>query len=197
VECGWPCNSFLHDRHGKHQLELVTAADCKKESTAVLHSTLAITLLMGSASAQVETSPQSCRDVEVTLRIVPTTFRQGIHQNFIVVLKNVSAKPVRLIDVRAGRRPDLAHSYYAVMFEKNERALKDLPRAISDPGPIGPADFFVLPPRAILEVPVTTPADLSGLRAGHYSAHVRVTLDLFSKRVSQCRSARTSFTVIK
>ena len=104
---------------------------------------------------------------------------------------------MRLLDVRDGRRPDLAHSYYEIMFEQNERALKDLPRAISDPGPVGASDFFVLAPGAIVEAPLTTSADLSVLPAGQYSARVRITLDPFSERVPKCRSARTSFTVSK
>lgn len=151
---------------------------------------------MGPASAQVA-KLQMCRDVEATLRIMPTTFRPGTQPRFTVVLKNVSGKPVRLVDVRAGRRSDLAHTYYEIIFEQNERELKDLPRAISDPGPVEATDFFVLLSGAIVEAQLTTPTDLSVLLGGQYSAHVRITLDPFSERVPKCRSARTSFTVTK
>lgn len=163
----------------------------------MLDSILVFALFMGSASVQVPKSPQICRGVEATLRVMPTTFRRGTRPSFAVVLKNVSEKPVRLLDVRDGRRPDLAHSYYEVIFEQNDRALKDLPRAISDPGPVEAADFFVLSPGAIVEAPLTTPADLSVLRGGQYSAQVRITLDPFSERIPKCLSARTSFTVSK
>jgi hypothetical protein len=163
----------------------------------VLDSTLVFALFMGSASVQLSKSPQICRGVEATLRVMPSTFRRGTKPKFAVVLRNVSETPVRVLDVRDGRRPDLAHSYYEIMFEQNEQALKDLPRAISDPGPVEAADFFVLSPGATVEAPLTTPADLSALPGGSYSARVRITRDPFSERIPKCLSARTSFTVSK
>jgi hypothetical protein len=112
-----------------------------------------------------------------------------------MVLKNVSQKPVRLIDVREGRRPDLAENYYEIIFEQNERALKDLPRAISDPGPVQSPDFFALSPGATIETTLSTTADLSALPAGSYSAYVRITFDPFAEQIPKCSSARTFFTV--
>jgi hypothetical protein len=162
----------------------------------VLDSTLVFALFM-LGQVQVPKSPQICRGVEATLRVMPSTFRRGTKPKFAVVLKNVSEKPVRLLDVREGRRPDLAHSYYEIIFEQNEQALKNLPRAISEPGPVEAADFFVLSLGAIVEAPLTTPADLSTLPGGPYSARVRITLDPFSGLIPKCLSARTSFTVSK
>src|SRR5687767_8429704 len=141
----------------------------------MLDSILVLALLVGSASVLAPKSPQICRGFAATLRVMPTTFQRGTQPRFAVVLKNLSEKPVRLLDVRDGRRPDLAQSYYEIIIEQNQRAVKDLPRAISDPGPVEAADFFALSPGAIVEAPLTTPLDLSALPGGRYSAHARIT----------------------
>jgi hypothetical protein len=163
----------------------------------MLELMLLVAFLGGSADGQTSKSPQSCRGVEATLRVMPTTFRRGTEPSFAVVLKNASEKPVRLLDVREGRRPDLADSYYEIIFEQNGRTLSDLPRVISDPGPVEAVDFFVLSPGAIIETALSTMANLSTIPAGRYSAYVRITVDPFAARVPTCRSARTSFTVNK
>ena len=158
---------------------------------------LVFALLTGAANAQVPNSPQTCRSVEATLRVTPTSFRRGTQPTFSVILKNVSDKPIRLLDVRNGRRSDLAHSYYEIVFEQNDLTVNNLPRAISDPGPVASADFFVLSPGAIAEALLSTPADLSALPVGEYSAHVRITLDPFGDAIPSCLSARTPFRVLR
>jgi hypothetical protein len=163
----------------------------------MLELILLLALLGGSAGHQAATPPPSCRGVEATLRVTPASFRHGTKPTFVVVLKNASQKPVRLLDVRDGRRPDLAESYDEIVFEQNERALTDLPRAISDPGPVQGADFFALSPGATIETTLSTTADLSTVPAGSYSAYVRITFDPFGEQIPKCRSARTSFTVNK
>jgi hypothetical protein len=151
--------------------------------------------LGGSAGRQAAASPPSCRGVEVTLRVTPPRFRRGMKPRFAVVLKNASQTPVRLLDVREGRRPDLAENYYEIIVEQNERPLRDVPRAISDPGPVQEADFFVLSPGATVETPLTTKVDVSAVPAGLYSAFVRINFDPLSTQIPECRSARISFTV--
>jgi hypothetical protein len=158
---------------------------------------LLIALLGGSPGHQTETLSQSCRGVEATLRVTPASFRRGTKPRFAVVLKNASEKPVPLLDVREGRRPDLAESYYEIIFEQNERALRSLPRAISDPGPVQASDFFALSPGTTIEMTLSTTADLSALAAGSYSPYVRITFDPFAEQNAKCSSARTSFTVTK
>lgn len=53
----------------------------------MLDSTLVFALFMGSASVQVPKSPQICRGVEATLRVMPSTFRRETKPKFAVVLK--------------------------------------------------------------------------------------------------------------
>jgi hypothetical protein len=161
----------------------------------VLEALFAIVSLVGSAGDQTPKLAQVCPGVEASiLRVIPIEFRRGTQPRFALTLRNASKNPVRLVDIRDGRRPDLADSYYEIIFGQNGQELDD-PRAISDPGPVDAVDFFVLPPGATVETPLTTPADLTRLAVGQYSAHVRITLDPFSERTPKCRSSRTSFSV--
>lgn len=138
----------------------------------------------------------ACLGIEAALRVSPREVKAGGEPAFTLVLRNRSEKPVRLLDVRAGRRADLAQNYYELVLEQNGRTLKNLTRVISDPGPIDTADYFLLAPAAVVEIPLSTSADLSTLRIGRYAAHVRITLDhpLSASELS-CQSARTSFGV--
>ncbi len=140
---------------------------------------------------------QACRGVDAALRVTPGSIRRGAKPAFTLVLRNRSNTSIRLLDVRGGRRPDLAINYFEVIVERKGGLLKDLPRAISDPGPIDAADFFVLPPGAAMEAPLATVVDLGTLPAGRYSAHVRITLDPFNAQTPRCRSGRTPFTVTR
>jgi hypothetical protein len=137
-----------------------------------------------------------CAGVRASVRASPTSFRRGANPTFFLVVRNSSPKAVRLLDIRNGRRPDLAVNYYALVLERNRQELKNVPRVISDPGPIASADFFVLSPAAHFEVPLSTNLDLTALAAGRYSAYVRITLDPFAA-APKCSSSATSFTVTK
>jgi hypothetical protein len=102
----------------------------------------------------------------------------------------------RLIYCPETARPDLADNYYELVLERNGQELQNVPPVISDPGPVAPADFFVLSPASHFEVPLSSPLDLTTLAAGRYSAHVRITLDPFAA-APRCSSTATSFTVTK
>jgi hypothetical protein len=121
--------------------------------------------------------------------------KAGSEPEFTLVLRNRSGKAVRLLDVRAGRRADLADTYYDLVLEYNGRKLENLTRPISDPGPIDAADYFVLSPATVAEIPIGASTDLTTLRIGEYAAHVRITLDPLSAPVPSCQSARTPFRV--
>ena len=138
----------------------------------------------------------ACAGIRASVRTSPASFRRAAQPTFILVVKNASPKAVRLLDIRSGRRPDLADNYYKLVLEQNRQELKNVPRAISDPGPVAPTDFFVLPPAAHVEVPLHSSLDLTTLTAGRYSAHVRITLDPLAA-APKCSSAATSFTVTK
>jgi hypothetical protein len=99
--------------------------------------------------------------------------------------------------IRNGRRPDLADNYYEIVLERNQRVVKDVPRAISDPGPMNAADFFAIGPGDKFQAPLSSSLDLSAAPAGEYSVHARIALDPLATPVLKCSSARTRFTVNK
>jgi hypothetical protein len=136
-----------------------------------------------------------CAGVRASVRASPTSLRKGGLATFVLVVRNGSPNGPRLVDIRNGRRPDLADNYYEIVLERNRQELKNVPRAISDPGPVAPADFFFLPPAAHFEVSLRSTRDLTALAAGRYSAYVRITLDPFAA-ATKCSSTATSFTVI-
>jgi hypothetical protein len=160
--------------------------------------TLAVALFVATGTPQVRAKESpTCLGIEASLRVSPTVVKVGSVPAFTLVLRNGSQRPVRLLDVRAGRRTDLAHNYYELVLQQNGQTLKNLLRAIADPGPIDTADYFVLSPASAVEIPLTTSADLSSLRIGQYAAHVRITLDPLSPAAQSCQSTRTSFSVVK
>lgn len=168
-----------------------------KDSRKSVLVAASIAAMVVAAAAQERKPLPACRDIDASIRVVPAALRTGTQPRFTLVLRNASKNPVRLVNIRDGRRQDLAHSYYEILFERNGRELKDVPRAISDPGPLDAADFFELAAGAAVETPLTTPADLTRLPVGHYSAYVRITVDPFDSKIPKCRSSRTAFTVGK
>jgi hypothetical protein len=141
--------------------------------------------------------PPQCRNIDASLSVSPATASIGTPPTFTIALKNVSNESVRLLDLRDSRRADLTQTYYELVFEQNGRALTNLRRVISDPGPIDASNFFLLPAGGSVKAALTTPIDLRSLPEGHYSAHIRITLNPLSAPVPPCRSTRVSFSVIR
>ncbi len=141
--------------------------------------------------------PPQCRAIDAALSVSPATVTVGTPPTFTIVLKNVSDTSVRLLDLRDGRRTDLTQTYYELVFEQNRRALTNLRRVFSDPGPIDASNFFMLPAGGSVKTGLTTPVDLRSLPEGRYSAHIRITLNPLTAPVPPCRSGRVSFTVAK
>lgn len=141
--------------------------------------------------------PPQCRAIDAALSVSPATVTVGTPPTFTIVLKNVSDTSVRLLDLRDSRRTDLTQTYYELVFEQNGRALTNLRRVISDPGPIDPSNFFLLPAGGSVKVALTTPVNLRSLPEGRYSVHARITLNPLNAPIPPCRSTRVSFTVAK
>jgi hypothetical protein len=87
----------------------------------------------------------------MTAQVCRTAVRAGTRPEFSAVVTNRSDRPMRVLDVRQRRRSDLQDVYFE-LFILEERRLVDLPRAISDPGPISKADYAVLQPCERMEV---------------------------------------------
>jgi hypothetical protein len=158
----------------------------------LLHA-LALTLAAQVAVAQ----PLRCGNIDASLSVSPATTSVGAPPTFTIVLKNVSDASVRLVDLRDSRRLDLTQTYYELVFDQDGRALTNLRRVISDPGPIDASNFFLLPAGSSVKAALTTPVDLRSLPKGRYSAYVRITLNPLNAAIPPCRSGRVSFTVVK
>ena len=141
--------------------------------------------------------PPQCRAIDAALSVSPATVTVGTPPTFTIILRNVSDASVRLLDLRDSRRADLTQTYYELVFEQDGRALTNLRRVISDPGPIAATNFFLLPAGSSVKAALTTPVDLHSLPEGRYSAHVRITLNPLTAPVPPCRSTRVSFSVIR
>jgi hypothetical protein len=92
-------------------------------------------------------------------------------------------------------RGDLQDTYYDLVVMKDGKTL-DLPRAISDPGPISKEDFVVLGPRekAAFEFSRYAVA-VDRLPAGKYEARIRFWQDPCKSRTTSTLSPAATFTV--
>jgi hypothetical protein len=160
-----------------------------------LKSTLLIVTLLTLAAVQRPKTVHPCAGLEATVQVSPPTFEHGSRPAVTILVRNTSRQPLRLLDIRNGNRPDLADNYYEIVLERNQRVIKDVPRAISDPGPINATDFFALAPGNKFEGPLSSSLDLSALPGGEYSIHADIAVDPLATPVLKCSSARTRFTV--
>lgn len=156
-------------------------------------SALAGVLLAVGTAASTETW-KPCVCFETKVQVAPSVVRSGTSPRFVLELANRGWAGVRLLDVRQGRRPDLAVNYYKLVVRRPNGAAVDGPRPISDPGPISETDFFVLEPGARISLPVHSLVSLEGLTPGSYIAYVSIWIDPYSAG-SVCRSAEVEFRV--
>jgi hypothetical protein len=127
---------------------------------------------ISAAQRSSRTAAPTCSTADVTVVTATPTLKAGTRPQFSVVVTNKSRDPIRVLDVRNGRRVDLQHNYFELFIVEGPR-LVDLPIAISDPGAVADADFTVLKPGERIEV-----GSLSYTRAaeelppGKYSAFI-------------------------
>ena len=92
-----------------------------------------------------------CSGVTVSVSADTARVKAGERPRFSARIHNTTSRPVRLLDVRQGRRADLQDSYFE-LFVARGTSLVDLPHVISDPGPLDRGDFFDLLPGAAAEI---------------------------------------------
>ncbi len=121
----------------------------------------------------------------------------GEKPQFAFTLRNVGGNPVRVLDVRKGRRPDLQDSYFELVVLNGGRLI-EIPVAISDPGPLSGSDFFELHPgqEATIER-LSYTRELTTLPPGDYEAAVLVWRDPMQPSATRCRSKGARFKVQK
>jgi hypothetical protein len=120
--------------------------------------------------------------------------KRGFLPQFVLELANPGPEGIRLLDVRRGRRQDLADTYYSLVVRRAKGPLIDGPRPISDPGPISEADFFVLEPKTPASLPLRSFFHLGALGPGSYIAYVGIWQDPYALD-SVCRSSEVEFRI--
>jgi hypothetical protein len=109
----------------------------------------------------------------LSLEATSPTVKAGEIPTFRLTIRNEGASPERIIDLTGGRRPDLQDSIYDLEVTQGGTAV-DIPRVISDPGPIVENDFLELKPGGKVSFELTRfPSMLGMLAAGSYQARVR------------------------
>ncbi len=160
----------------------------------------ALLLIAGLGSAQAvhdPALPPVCKEVSVRLMAQPARVKAGQRPQFALIISSNVDRPVRVLDVRNGRRPDLQHAYLELFVLKGRRFV-DLPTAISDPGPLSSVDFLELAPRErVVFSRVSYTRALQELPPGAYDAFVLFWQDPMEPKTKRCRSTPGHFQVYK
>jgi hypothetical protein len=136
-----------------------------------------------------------CKEVSVALVAEASRVKAGERPQFSVVVSNDTDRPVRILDVRDGRRTDLQDTYFELFVIQATGAL-DVPIVISDPGPLSAADFRELRPGARVEFRrISYKRALEKLAPGAYEAFVLFWRDPLESPTTRCRSTAARFTV--
>jgi len=107
--------------------------------------------------------PHTTRDFALALEPVSPQIRAGTVPVFRLTLTNISDHTCRILNA-SRRRWDLQSSYYALVLWKDGQ---ELPRAISDPLPVTPADWLEVAPGETRTFLFNRfPQDLKSLRPG-------------------------------
>ena len=138
-----------------------------------------------------------CSGVTVSVSADTATVKAGEKPRFSARIHNTTSRPVRLLDVRQGRRADLQDTYFE-LFVARGTALVELPRVISDPGPLDVGDYFDLLPGATAEITnLSYTRALDKLPPGQYDAFLLFWRDPLSSHTTRCRSTVARFVVEK
>ena len=130
--------------------------------------------LTADPRAQAPSAFPECTGISASLAATPPEVSRGHKPEFALTLSTTGASPIRVLDVRHGRRPDLQDNYFELVVLQRGRPV-ETPVAISDPGPVSASDSFDLHPgeRTTLRHLSYTRA-LNELRPGEYEAVVLV-----------------------
>lgn len=144
---------------------------------------------------QSATAVQACRAAKVSVATSTAAVRTGVRPQFSVIVANKRDRPMRVLDVRNGRRSDLQHFYFELVIVEGRKVV-DLPIAISDPGPMSDADYAVLKPGERMEIrSLSYTRSTEQLPPGTYSAFILFWQNPDTPHTSRCRSSEARFVV--
>ena len=148
---------------------------------------VAISLGTGSGAQAPVTSIPVCRDLTVSLK-APQIALAGFQPVFQLTLSNATARPVRVVNIYQGRRSDLQGTYFELVVFRGGAEMS-LPRAPSDPGPIGSDDMLTLDPgQGLVVSDLRVLRDLTHLVTGDYEVAVLVWREPMAPSTTRCRS---------
>ena len=132
------------------------------------------------------------RDFALTLEPLAPQIRKGTVPAFRLTLTNISDHTCRILNA-SRRRWDLQHTYYGLVIWKDGQ---EMPRPISDPLPVTPADWLVVAPEATRTFLFNSfPQDLKALRPGSYEACLRFWRDPYTSSTNAYDSPKVTFTI--
>ena len=156
---------------------------------------IAMVIAVGARGASLNIP--SCISPEAHLEAVEQAAQIGNEPRFRLTLRNPTARGVKVLDIRNGRRPDLEGVYFEVTVLQAGKPV-NLSRPICDPGPVSERDFFTLGAGQSQQLILAgSCADLHQLKPGTYSARVILWLDPYASSATRCRSTDASFTIQK
>jgi hypothetical protein len=145
---------------------------------------------------QTPTKVQACRATKVELATATPMVKAGTRPQFSVLVANTSDRSIRVLDVRNGRRNDLQDAYFELFIVEGQQVV-NLPRVISDPGPLADGDYAVLKPGEQIEVkPLSYTQAAERLPPGKYSAFILFWQNPERPHTSRCRSSDARFVVM-
>ena len=135
------------------------------------------------------------RELALTLVPVEPVIPFGTVPHFRLTITNVSDHAMRVLDAK--RRVDLQHTYYDLVVTKDGKRV-DVPRAISDPGPVSDRDWLEIPPGGAKVFLLTDfPQRFDKLPPGVYEACVNFWRDPFQSHDTADLSPKVKFTITK
>src|SRR5262245_8199677 len=133
--------------------------------------------------------------IRLSLEALTATVKRGDVPAFKLIIRNDGDAPERIIDLSAGRRRDLQDTYYDLEVTRGGTFV-DMPRMISDPGPVVEEDFLELKPGEEVSYELTSFASgLAWLVPGEYQARVRFWQDPSAPLEKDLFSPCAEFTV--
>jgi hypothetical protein len=132
-----------------------------------------ILMCCGHSGIAADDNGQTKRVISLSLEAVDKTVKRGAIPKFRLTIRNTGRDRERVLDLRGGRRVHLQDTYFDLEVTAGEREV-DLPRAITDPGPISDKDWVTLEPGEAVMLDLSHfAAALDTLPPGRYKARVR------------------------
>ena len=131
---------------------------------------------------------------EISLECIDPVVKRGTSPRYLIKIKNVSGKPVRVLNVTD--RPDLQACYYRINVSSNGKRLS-LPVGLACPGPFDPEHGYLsLPPgHSVSFFLKEFLVDLPELPRGSYRANVEILGSALESQTENYTSPETDLRV--